>query len=131
MRTTVQVGSATIIAVSDTEQAYPAQGVYPHVDEAAWQPFRELLTAEGTVVLNFGSYVIRADGRTVLVDTGWGPAYQGRLPEELIAVGVAPDTIDAVIFTHLHGDHIGWNMEGEGDQARPRFARARYLLPEA
>src|SRR5690349_4473054 len=112
MPNVVQIGSATIIAVSDTEQAYPAQAVYPEVDEAAWLPFRDLLTSEGALVLNFGSYVIRADGRTVLVDTGWGPTYQGRLPEELSAAGVAPDTIDVVIFTHLHGDHIGWNLEG-------------------
>jgi glyoxylase-like metal-dependent hydrolase (beta-lactamase superfamily II) len=44
-------------------------------------------------------------------------------------VGVAD--IDAVVFTHLHGDHIGWNVETRDGKPRPRFPRARYLAPEA
>lgn len=131
MPVTVTVGSATIIALSDTEQAYPANGVYPEADEAALAPYRDLLNADGKIVLNFGCYLIRADGRTVLVDTGWGPTYNGHLLEELGAAGIGFDSVDAVIFTHLHGDHIGWNLvEGKGGP-RPRFPNARYLVPEA
>lgn len=125
------VGSATVIALSDTEQAYGADGVYPRVDEAAWAPYRDVLTGEGQILLNFGCYAVRADGRTVLVDTGWGPGFQGRLLDELAEAGVALDEVDAVAFTHLHGDHVGWNLIGEGDAARPRFSRARYLVPAA
>jgi glyoxylase-like metal-dependent hydrolase (beta-lactamase superfamily II) len=32
-----------------------------------------------------------------------------------------------VIFTHLHGDHTGWNLLRENGQ--PRFGRARYWVP--
>lgn len=131
MPVTMTAGSATIISLSDTEQAYPVNGVYPDVEANMLKPYRDVLNGEGQIVLNFASYLIRADGRTVLVDTGWGPSYNGNLLEELGAAGVAFDAIDAVIFTHLHGDHIGWNLvEGNGGP-RPRFPNARYLVPEA
>jgi glyoxylase-like metal-dependent hydrolase (beta-lactamase superfamily II) len=128
---TTHVGSAQIVSLSDTEQAYPAADVYPDVAEQAWAEHRHLLGADGTLLLNFGCYLIRADGRTTLVDTGWGPGYQGRLLDELAEAGVRPEEVDAVVFTHLHGDHIGWNVVRDGEELRPRFARARYLVPEA
>jgi glyoxylase-like metal-dependent hydrolase (beta-lactamase superfamily II) len=130
MPTTITVGNATIIALSDTEQAYSARDVYLNVDDAALAPYRHLLDTEGKVLLNFGCYAIRADGRTVLVDTGWGPGMQGQLMNELAAADIAPESIDTVTFTHLHGDHIGWNLITEGGTPRPRFPRARYLVPE-
>lgn len=130
MPVSINVGSATIIALSDTEQAYSALDVYLNLDDAALEPYRPLLDAEGKVLLNFGCYVIRADGRTVLVDTGWGPGMQGQLMNELAAAGIAPDAVDIVTFTHLHGDHIGWNLITEGEKPRPHFPRARYLAPE-
>jgi len=131
MPETVQVGSATIVHLSDTERPYPAREVYPEVADAAWNEYRQALTADGSIVLNFGCYLVIADGRTVLVDTGWGPTYEGRLLDELAAAQVSPQQIDAVVCTHLHGDHIGWNVVEEGGASRPRFPRARYLLPEA
>jgi glyoxylase-like metal-dependent hydrolase (beta-lactamase superfamily II) len=131
MSVSVSVGSATVIALSDTVQQYGATSVYPDVNEAAWEPYRSMLTGNGELVLNFGCFVVQADGRTVLVDTGWGPTFNGRLMDELSSANVSPDSIDAVIFTHLHGDHIGWNITEEGGEPRPRFPRARYLVPEA
>ena len=131
MSVAVSVGSATVIALSDTERPYSAQAGYSEVSEAAWEPYRHLLTGDGEIVINFGCYVVRADGRTVLVDTGWGPASDGRLLDDLASAGVKPEEIDAVLFTHLHGDHIGWNLVDDGGTPRPRFTRARYLVPEA
>lgn len=130
MTESVTVGSATIIALSDTEQAYDVASVYPMADDAALERYKEYLTADGKVTLNFGCYVVRVDGRTVLVDTGWGPSYDGQLLQELDQAGVARDSVDAVIFTHLHGDHIGWNITTVDSQPRPTFPRARYLVPE-
>jgi glyoxylase-like metal-dependent hydrolase (beta-lactamase superfamily II) len=36
-----------------------------------------------------------------------------------------------VVLTHLHLDHVGWNLEWEGGTPRPRFPRARYLVQRA
>ncbi len=121
----VTVGNVEVVALIDLVQGYGAERVYAETADRLGE-FADLLD-EGTVVLNFASFLLRADGRTVLVDTGNGPEAQGRLLDELAAAGVAPDEVDLVIFTHLHGDHTGWNLDR--DTGKPRFARARYLVP--
>jgi ribonuclease Z len=44
--------------------------------------------------------VVVAGGRNVLVDLGWGAA------RRLIPAGVMPSSIDTLLFTHMHTDHI-------------------------
>jgi len=88
-----------------------------------------------TMKAHFGCYLVRSGGRTILVDTGVGPApapeifgdLKGRLPQELAANGVDPESIDVVFITHVHPDHVGWNLTESGE---PRFPRARYLIHE-
>jgi glyoxylase-like metal-dependent hydrolase (beta-lactamase superfamily II) len=81
--------------------------------------------------LPFRSFLARLAGAVVLVDTGVGPPdddpflpdRQGRLPEELARVGVVPADVDLVVHTHLHVDHVGWNML----DGQPFFPNARYV----
>jgi glyoxylase-like metal-dependent hydrolase (beta-lactamase superfamily II) len=121
------VGDVEIIALSDGQGARPASWMFPQDAERALETYRDLLTADGDVVLNFGCYLLRADGQTVLVDAGNGPERGGPLLDQLAEAGVAPEAIDLVLFTHLHGDHTGWNIDRE--TGRARFSRARYLVP--
>lgn len=124
----VRVGNIEIVALIDTIQAYPAADVYPEAG-GALENYRHYLEADGTLALNFASFLFEDGGTTVLVDTGWGPAYEGKLLEELDAAGVDAGDVDIVIFTHLHGDHTGWNLDAA--TGRPRFSKARYLVPGA
>ena len=123
----VQVGAAEVVALSDAAQPVPASGIFPDASEDELAQVQTLLNEDGAVILNFGCFLLRADGRTVLVDTGLGPESNGALMGELSAAGVAVTDIDVVIFTHLHGDHTGWNLEPES--GAPTFANARYLVP--
>ena len=66
-----------------------------------------------------------------MVDTGYGPGGAGRLFGEMRARGVRPEEVTRVAFTHLHPDHVGWNVVTEGSEARPAFPNARYLVPRA
>ncbi|SOZ17606.1 putative metallo-beta-lactamase; putative exported protein [Cupriavidus taiwanensis] len=54
------------------------------------------------------AYLIHTGSRLVLVDTGaagcFGPTL-GRIGENLRAAGYAPEQVDTVLLTHLHGDH--------------------------
>ena len=120
------VGSIELIALVDLVQAYPASTVYPDIGDTS--RFAKYLQPDGTVALGFASYLLR-DGETVLlVDTGWGPENNGTLLAELAEAGVKPGQVTHVIFTHLHGDHTGWNIDrGSG---RPLFPSARYLVPQ-
>jgi glyoxylase-like metal-dependent hydrolase (beta-lactamase superfamily II) len=86
------------------------------------------------------STLVTTHGRTVLVDSGIGTsdrAYAralgtgGCLPDLLEEVGVARTDIDLVVITHVHADHVGWNLEGEGAIARAVFPKARYVIHPA
>jgi glyoxylase-like metal-dependent hydrolase (beta-lactamase superfamily II) len=129
----VQVGNVTIMAVPDTGVGGSPRFMFPDVPEEAWEPWRHYLNPRGNLRMNIGSFVVRSDGRTVLVDTGLGEKQregypEGRLLDNLRAEGIAPADIDLVLITHLHLDHVGWNtVEREGRRV-PTFPNARYLI---
>ncbi len=78
------VGDYRVIALVDTVQAYPATAVYPSAGQAL-AAYAGLFDADGRVTLNFASFLVVGGGQTILVDTGWGPEYQGQLLAELRA----------------------------------------------
>jgi glyoxylase-like metal-dependent hydrolase (beta-lactamase superfamily II) len=139
MAQAIRVGDATVVALTDKAHDVETTFHFPTVPVEAWAPYADLLTAEGLIPLRFGCFLIVAGERRVLVDTGWGPlvgppgrpAGPGRLLDELADAGVTADEIDLVAFTHLHPDHVGWNLVRDGDDEpwRPRFRNARYLVP--
>lgn len=63
------------------------------------------------VELSLNAFLLRIDGRIVLVDTGagqlFGPGYGGKLLASLSAAGVAPAQVTDILLTHLHDDHMG------------------------
>ena len=42
--------------------------------------------------------------------------------------GIDPASVDIVAMTHLHGDHVGWNLDDA--DGKPNFPNARYLVPQ-
>jgi glyoxylase-like metal-dependent hydrolase (beta-lactamase superfamily II) len=137
------VGTVQITAVCVVTGDFPAprERAFPQVVAAAWAPWRQrhpkAFGGPGRWRLRDWCFVVRARDRVVLVDTGVGGpgtpgaswiGTPGRLPAELAAAGIEPDEIDLVVLTHLHLDHVGWNLAWDGDQALPMFPRARYLV---
>src|SRR5262249_651535 len=47
--------------------------------------------------------------------------------DRLTAAGFPPESVDLVIITHLHTDHVGWNTRLHGGRWVPTFPHARYL----
>lgn len=122
----INVGDIEVVSLLDGTEAYPASKVYSEAgDELA--RYSAYLDPEGRVVLGFSSFLLRDGDLTVLVDTGNGPEAQGRLLEELREAGTRVGDIDIVVFTHLHGDHTGWNIDRGSGTAQ--FPNARYLVP--
>ena len=96
-------------------------------------------TAEGRLKMSIQSFVVETPSQRIIVDTGLGNDKQGRnVPawnnrngpflETLTQAGFAPDSIDTVLCTHLHVDHVGWNTRLVEGQWVPTFAKARYVF---
>ena len=129
------VGEVEISALTDVEGPFFRLGqLFPGVRDEQWEPYRArypwVFADAGTLYGRVGSYLLRSPGRTVLVDAGIGPGamgMRGRLMEDLEGNGVAPEEVDILFLTHLHGDHVGWSLEPDGG---PAFPRARYVTQE-
>ncbi len=91
--------------------------------------------------MDLNSLLVFSEGKTILIDTGighklsdkaemqWGLEWpEGTLLENLAKHGVAPESIDLVIDTHLHSDHCGGNTALVGDKIIPTFPNAEYWV---
>ncbi|MFJ7245115.1 MBL fold metallo-hydrolase [Kitasatospora sp. NPDC098652] len=96
---------------------------------------------DGVLHLDSHSFAFVVAGLRVLVDTGIGNGKQRANPtwhdlrtdylERLTAAGFAPESVDLVVLTHLHADHVGWNTRWEDGAWVPTFPAARYLTARA
>ena len=75
-------------------------------------------------------FLITGPGRTpTLIDFGYGALAPvdtlGRAPAALAAAGVEPDEIGTVLVSHLHPDHVGGLITGDG---AARFPNAELVV---
>lgn len=68
----------------------------------------------------FTPTLVNTGAELVLFDTGLNA---GATVAALSAAGYAPEQVDKVVITHMHGDHIGGLMDGE----TATFANAAYV----
>lgn len=147
-RDTISFGDITVTRV--VEWAGPIQTVteiLPDSSRTHWEEHRALMAPDfwdpdtDAYLCHIQTWVIRAAGRTVLVDTGVGnDRDRPQVPpfahlhtdflDRLAAVGVDPDDVDTVINTHIHYDHVGWNTTWHGGDFVPTFPNATYLVPQ-
>jgi glyoxylase-like metal-dependent hydrolase (beta-lactamase superfamily II) len=135
-----RVGEVTVQCLKDGTAPF-AEGTldvsYPGVSIADFAPFRAPFPdtfAGDTWLVQFCGILVQTRGSNILVDTGlgrrpdpyWGVA-EGQLGRSLHAAGLTVDDVDAVVLTHLHADHVGWNAREDG---APTFPRATYLVQE-
>ena len=133
----IRVGNVEIVAVLD--MVPPARDPTIFIRDQpreAWEPYEDEVLEDGMLQLYYGSFFVRSGGQTILVDTGMGPGPHahlenrtGNLLGALSDAGAKAEEIDVVIHTHLHPDHVGWNVDSSGDAVRPYFPNARYLGP--
>ena len=136
MPASVNVGDAQIVSVLD--MVPPPRAVtdfFPDVPQESWQPYADALSG-GMLQLYYGCFFVATRGAIVLVDTGMGPGPHpsrgnrtGDLLHQLRAKGVNPGDVSAVVHTHLHADHVGWNVDLSDDTPAPNFPNARYFAP--
>jgi glyoxylase-like metal-dependent hydrolase (beta-lactamase superfamily II) len=89
--------------------------------------------------LSIHALLVESEGRRILVDTCVGndkprPGFKDfndlHLPflADLEKAGFSRDSIDTVVCTHLHLDHVGWNTMLVNGNWVPTFPKARYMM---
>ena len=140
---TLKVGAVEIVALSDMNFPFPIPlpELFSTVPDKAWAPYRESYpdTFDGDhMLIEIGCYLVRSQGRTILIDTGYGEGpiesiggRHGELMDDLAANGVTPEEVDTVFISHLHSDHVGWNVVEQDGRLVPAFPNARYIAHQA
>ncbi|MEM6710177.1 MAG: MBL fold metallo-hydrolase [Pseudomonadota bacterium] len=127
----LEIGGGTRFILPDAtpEACAPLEWMAPH-----------FMKPDGTLVMSVHALVIEAGDRRIMVDTCIGNDKVRNVPAwdhmtttfltDLEAAGFPPETIDTVLCTHLHVDHVGWNTRLVDGVWEPTFKNARYLFAE-
>ena len=132
-RNKLTIGNVEITSLSDGILEFDLCNFFPAIPKEDWDPYGSHLTEEHKVRFNLACFVVRSDGKTIVVDTGLGPKPTpetpwGELLDDFKAHGVRPEEVDMVVMTHLHRDHIGWNLLAKDGKYEPTFPNARYWM---
>jgi glyoxylase-like metal-dependent hydrolase (beta-lactamase superfamily II) len=136
------VGEVRITQVVEMTSTIPPGFLFESVTPADVQAHGWLrpchADAAGHLRSSIHCFIVESRGRRIVVDTcvgddkerriaGWHRK-QSRFLADLAAAGFPPDTIDTVLCTHLHVDHVGWNTRWDGGRWVPTFPHARHLF---
>jgi len=138
-----RIGQVTVTKIVELETVGSTRFILPLAsrEEILKLPWLmpHFATEDGRLKMSIHALVVETPTRRILVDTGLGNDKQGRgVPtwnnrntpflETLNAAGFAAWSIDTVLCTHLHVDHVGWNTRLSGGHWVPTFPKARYVF---
>ena len=138
-----KIGDVTITRVVESETATDLSMLLPdataeNIRKEEWlRP--NFADDNGGAKLSIHAYAIESGGRKIIVDTcvgndkrrdGFPTMHMLRLPflSDLAKAGFARESVNLVLCTHLHLDHVGWNTMLQGERWVPTFPNARYLI---
>jgi glyoxylase-like metal-dependent hydrolase (beta-lactamase superfamily II) len=144
---TWKVGDITITRIVEYEGPMPGGGEGSMVEAAYPDAVKQIdwlrphwATDDGMIIAAIHALLIETPSTRIVVDTcvGNGKIRPGTFFDNLQTpfldhmkdVGWHPDSVDIVLCTHLHVDHVGWNTMKVGDEWVPTFPNARYLMGE-
>jgi glyoxylase-like metal-dependent hydrolase (beta-lactamase superfamily II) len=98
------------------------------------------MDADGNLIMSIHALIVDTGDRRIIVDTCIGNDKERNIPTwshlqtsflaDLEAAGYPRESIDTVMCTHLHVDHVGWNTMLVDGEWVPTFPNARYLVAE-
>ena len=139
------VGHVKITKIIELETVGSTRFILPQADPEKIKKLPWLTpafaNADGKLKMSIHSLVVETPTQRIVVDTGLGNDKTGRgVPtwnnlqtpflDTMSAAGFPPDSIDIVICTHLHVDHVGWNTRLVDGAWVPTFPKARYVFGE-
>jgi glyoxylase-like metal-dependent hydrolase (beta-lactamase superfamily II) len=128
-----KLGSFDVIALHDGAVAFPLpKGFVRNATDAdVAKAFADTGLPSDKLTITFTTMVVNTGDKVVLFDTGFGNNGQpttGNTAAALAAAGIAAKDVDAVVFSHFHGDHINGVRSKEGALVYPN---AQIMVPEA
>jgi glyoxylase-like metal-dependent hydrolase (beta-lactamase superfamily II) len=140
-----QIGDVTITRVVESETTFDMTMLIPNatpenIRKEAWlRP--NFADPDGGAKLSIHAFGVESKGRKIIVDTcvgndknrkGFPTMHMLKLPflADLAKAGFARESVNLVMCTHLHLDHVGWNTMLEGGRWVPTFPNARYLMTQ-
>ena len=136
------VGDVTITSVLEDETHHiPPEWFFPdaRASDVARHPWLvpDYADENGNIGLRVQAMVIEQGDRRILVDPCVGNGKQRAVPfwnemswpflERFAEAGFDVASIDTVVHTHLHADHVGWATHLVDGEWVPTFAGARHL----
>lgn len=137
-----QVGRVRISRVVELEVTGGTRFILPDATRDACRPYAWLrphfMDDAGNLTMSIHALVVDTGERRIVVDTCVGNDKERNIPAwhrlqtsflaDLEAAGYPRASIDTVLCTHLHVDHVGWNTMMVAGEWVPTFPNARYLL---
>jgi glyoxylase-like metal-dependent hydrolase (beta-lactamase superfamily II) len=128
----MQLGSFDVTALYDGHVGIDAgllgAAARPTIDAALAAAF---LAPGAPLQTAVNAYLVRTGAHLILVDTGTAKLFGdhlGYLLHNLRAAGYAAADVDTILLTHLHPDHAGGLLAGDGKMA---FPNAQVFVPAA
>jgi glyoxylase-like metal-dependent hydrolase (beta-lactamase superfamily II) len=130
-----KVGSIEITAVTDGARTFPLPDTF--VKNAPKDAVSASIVAgygeKDKVTAPFTPVVVNTGAKLIVIDTGNGPAQfeatkgaVGQFHNNLAAAGIDRGTVDTVIISHFHGDHINGLLTADSKAA---FPNAELMVP--
>ncbi len=128
-----RMGALDMMSVSDGFAQTPlTDGFVRNASlEQVRQALRDANLPDDRITVPFTAVLVETNGRRLLFDSGngqFGALTSGRVAANLRAAGIAPESIDAVLISHFHGDHINGLRNRDGTLVYPN---ARIHVPAA
>ena len=135
---TLQIGDVHITALTDGSVSFDPRVLFPDDPLNVWAPYYDRFPEYFSGQFfqnNLGSFVFTSGDERVLADTGFGPHGEmlghpapGELINDFQRNHIPFDSITTVFMTHLHGDHVGWNLREDLEDRPLSFPNARYRV---
>jgi glyoxylase-like metal-dependent hydrolase (beta-lactamase superfamily II) len=123
-----KVGDFEVTQIADGARTFPMPDAFVvnQKKDDALAAAESAYMPKGQVTIVFNPMVINTGSKLILVDTGNGlGAYEqtkgavGQLNANMLAAGIDPKTIDIVLISHFHGDHINGLKRPDGSLVYP------------
>lgn len=139
------IGDVKITRIVEIEVAIPLGGEDSVVIDATPEALQKIswlqphfATPEGHAKFAIQALLIETPTKRIIVDTCVGNEktrdsiffnnLQTPFLKHMTDAGWSRDSVDTVLCTHLHVDHVGWNTMLEDGKWVPTFPNARYLI---